>query len=201
MTASESSTIHQTLAAPASFEQQIKHSRFLAQAEPISSVEQAQQRLEALCRPVASHHCWAWRFDSAYRSADAGEPAGTAGRPILAAIDGQGLDRVLVVVSRWFGGVKLGSGGLVRAYGGTAAECLRRAERSAIRDVRRVDLQLAHDDLGLVRHCLGQAGAQVQSEQWLSDAVQLRVGMDAETLPTLCEQLRNATSGRIQIST
>lgn len=193
--------LRQTLAAPASFEQHIKHSRFLAQAEPISSVEQAQHRLEELCRPVASHHCWAWRLDSAYRSADAGEPAGTAGRPILAAIDGQGLDRVLVVVSRWFGGVKLGSGGLVRAYGGTAAECLRRAERSAIRDLRRVLLRLAHGDLGLVRHGLAQAGAEIESEQWLSDALQLQVSVDGEGLPALCEQLRNATSGRIQIST
>jgi putative IMPACT (imprinted ancient) family translation regulator len=58
---------------------------------------------------------------------DDGEPAGTAGRPILQAIEGQGMDRVVVVVKRWYGGIKLGAGGLMRAYGGTAAECLRRA--------------------------------------------------------------------------
>src|SRR3546814_18000784 len=77
--------------------------------------------------PDATHNCWAWRIGDDYRSNDDGEPAGTAGRPILAAIDGQGMDRVVVVVTRWFGGIKLGAGGLVRAYGGTAAECLRRA--------------------------------------------------------------------------
>ncbi len=66
---------------------------------------------------------------SEYRSNDDGEPGGTAGRPILAAIDGQGFDRVAVVVTRWYGGIKLGAGGLVRAYGGAAAECLRAAPR------------------------------------------------------------------------
>ncbi len=62
----------------------------------------------------ATHNCWAYRHGQDYRSSDDGEPAGTAGRPILAAIDGQGFDRVMVVVTRWFG-IKLGAGGLVRA--------------------------------------------------------------------------------------
>src|SRR3546814_2284064 len=59
--------------------------------------------------PDATHNCWAWRIGDDYRSNDDGEPAGTAGRPILAAIDGQGMDRVVVVVTRWFGGIKLRS--------------------------------------------------------------------------------------------
>ena len=77
--------------------------------------------------PTATHNCWAYRIGSEYRFSDDGEPAGTAGRPILAAIDGQGCDQVVVVVTRWYGGIKLGAGGLVRAYGGCAAECLRAA--------------------------------------------------------------------------
>jgi putative IMPACT (imprinted ancient) family translation regulator len=78
----------------------------------------------------ASHHCWAFRLfqDVRARSSDAGEPSGTAGRPILSAIESAGLADVAVVVVRWFGGVKLGTGGLSRAYRDTAAETLRRAE-------------------------------------------------------------------------
>ena len=67
-----------------------------------------------------------------YRFSDDGEPSGTAGKPILQAIDGQQLDNIAVVVIRWFGGILLGSGGLMRAYGGTAATCLRQAEKTEV---------------------------------------------------------------------
>ena len=103
-----------TLSSPASHLLEAKHSRFLAQAMPVTSAEEAQAGLAALGDPDATHNCWAWRVGGQYRSSDDGEPAGTAGRPILAAIDGQGCDQVLVVVTRWYGGIKLGAGGRVR---------------------------------------------------------------------------------------
>ncbi len=88
----------------------------------------AQERLVTLARrhPDASHHCWAWRLGNPprERSSDAGEPAGTAGAPILRALRGAGVSDVLAVVTRWFGGTKLGKGGLARAYGGVAREAL-----------------------------------------------------------------------------
>ncbi|MFC6616804.1 IMPACT family protein [Deinococcus radiophilus] len=77
--------------------------------------------------PDATHHCWAYRIGELYRFNDDGEPGGTAGAPILRAIEGQGVQHVMVIVVRYYGGVKLGTGGLVRAYGGAAAECLRTA--------------------------------------------------------------------------
>src|SRR5690606_2732749 len=85
--------------------------------------------IEAHHAADASHHCWAYRIGNEYRYSDDGEPGGTAGRPILQAIDGQGYDRVVVLVVRWFGGIKLGTGGLIRAYGGCAANCLRAGTR------------------------------------------------------------------------
>jgi len=73
----------------------------------------------------ATHHCWAFRlFDGRARSSDAGEPSGTAGKPIAMAIEGAGLHDVAVIVVRWVGGIKLGTGGLARAYGETAAAVL-----------------------------------------------------------------------------
>jgi len=121
-----------TLVRTERFEQEIKKSRFLAQAAPVESEEEA-RRFIAECRiPDAGHNCWALRVGDVYRFSDDGEPGGTAGRPILQAIEGQEMDRVVVVVSRWFGGILLGAGGLVRAYGGTAASCLKAAERAPI---------------------------------------------------------------------
>ena len=104
-----------TLAADAHHSLEIKHSRFVAQACALASPEQALEQVRRFAAVDATHNCWAYRYGQEYRSSDDGEPSGTAGRPILAAIDGQGYDRVVVVVTRWYGGIKLGAGGLVRA--------------------------------------------------------------------------------------
>ena len=94
-----------TLAAPASHAIDVRHSRFLANAAPIASAGDAAAFVAQVSIADATHNCWAWRFGGDYRSSDDGEPAGTAGGPILAAIVGQGFDRVAVVVTRWFGGI------------------------------------------------------------------------------------------------
>lgn len=114
------------------FSQDIKKSRFIAHAAPVASEEEARTFIAGVADPSANHNCWAWRIGQAYRFSDDGEPSGTAGKPILQAIDGQSLDGVAIIVTRWFGGILLGSGGLVRAYGGTAAACLRQAAKTEI---------------------------------------------------------------------
>lgn len=107
----------------------IKNSVFRAFATKISSEEEAIAFLRRVEDKDATHNCWAFRVGHVFRSSDDGEPSGTAGRPILSAIEGQDFDGVMVVVTRWFGGVKLGAGGLVRAYSAAAATCLRLAEK------------------------------------------------------------------------
>jgi uncharacterized YigZ family protein len=188
-----------TLAAPASHAIEVKHSRFLAQAAPVQTSAQALAFLEEIARTPATHHCWAWRIGGDYRSSDDGEPAGTAGRPILAAIDGQGFDRVMVVVTRWYGGVKLGAGGLVRAYGGAAAECLRAAPRQALVDWREFDILAAFDDTGPVHAALAAHGAQRLSEAFDADGLRLRVRLPADRVDALAAQLRDATRNRARI--
>ncbi len=93
----------ETLAAPAEAMLEVKKSRHLARAEPVDSPQAALAFIERVSVPEATHNGWAYRIGAAYRFSDDGEPAGTAGKPILAAIDGQGLDGVAVVVTRWFG--------------------------------------------------------------------------------------------------
>lgn len=111
--------------------QKIERSEFLGVAFPVSNDDEFFHELTAIEKRWfdATHHCWAFRLfhEGRTRSSDAGEPSGTAGKPILAAIEGAGLHDVGVVVVRWFGGVKLGTGGLARAYRDTAAQTLREA--------------------------------------------------------------------------
>ena len=127
-----------TLAGSARHEiDKIKGSRFLALVTPVTDEQQAKDFLQA-CRKefhAARHHCSAWRLRSnggEFRSSDDGEPSGSAGKPILAVIDGRELVDLAVVVVRWFGGTKLGVGGLVRAYGQAAAEALDLAEKRVV---------------------------------------------------------------------
>lgn len=114
------------------YQQEIKKSRFIAIAAPVASEQAAKEFLTSHSDLTANHNCWAWRMGQNYRFNDDGEPSGTAGKPILQAIDGQQLDNIVVVVTRWFGGILLGSGGLMRAYGGSAATCLRLAEKTEL---------------------------------------------------------------------
>ncbi len=187
-----------TLAAPAQYLLDVKHSRFIAQAFPIASAESAQAALPGLSDPNATHNCWAWRIGDQYRSSDDGEPAGTAGRPILAAIDGQGYDRVLVVVTRWFGGIKLGAGGLVRAYGGAAAECLRRAERQPL--IRTVDLLVLCEfaDIGSVHAIAAALVAEKLGEDFDANGARLRLRIAEDRAVDLKTRLRDATRNRVR---
>ena len=187
-----------TLPAPVSLAIEVKHSRFLARAAPVDSAQAAQSFDGAVSDPAATHNCWAWRIGGDYRSSDDGEPAGTAGRPILAAIDGQGFDRVAVVVTRWFGGIKLGAGGLVRAYGGCAAECLRTAPRVALIDMRTLVLACGFDDLGSVHAALTALDADKAGETFDEDGARLTVQLPADRVDILKIRLRDATRNRVR---
>lgn len=188
----------ETLAAPARHQVEVRHSRFLAHAVHAAAAEDALAALPALTVPEASHNCWAFRCGDAYRSSDDGEPAGTAGRPILAAIDGQGLDRVLVVVTRWFGGVKLGAGGLVRAYGGAAAECLRTAERRPLVEYVEPEVLFDFDDTGLVHMALAAHAAERLEETFGAHGVRMRLRVRADEVAALARRLRDASSDRVR---
>src|SRR5512138_3130194 len=96
-----------TLAAPARLHQEIRKSRFIAHAAQAADPDAALAFVESVTDRSATHNCWAYRIGQQYRFSDDGEPSGTAGKPILQAIDGQGFDQVVVVVTRWFGGIKL----------------------------------------------------------------------------------------------
>ncbi|WP_019587118.1 IMPACT family protein [Deinococcus apachensis] len=186
-----------TLAAPHRFDAVVENSEFLAFAGRADTPEEALAQLAALREryPDATHHCWAYRIGPLYRFSDDGEPGGTAGSPILRAIEGQGVDHVMVVVVRYYGGVKLGTGGLVRAYGGTAAECLRTALREAVRPRHTLTVHVPFEHLSALYHLLGTFDTVRGEEAYTVSGVALDVGVYPENADAFAAALRDATRG------
>ena len=127
----------------------INGSRFIADLVPITSADQALNQVDAVRKtyPDASHHCWAYRLrnQKQTRASDDGEPGGSAGRPILAQIEGHDFFDVVVIITRYFGGTKLGIGGLIRAYGGTAGKALDQALPRVIQETESLTIEFAYE--------------------------------------------------------
>ncbi len=185
-----------TLATAATYCLEVRHSRFLAQGQSADTPAAALSFIARVSDHDATHNCWAYRIGAEYRSSDDGEPSGTAGRPILAAIEGQGYDQVVMVVTRWYGGIKLGAGGLVRAYGGAAAECLRVAERRPLLVMQVLWLACAFEDLGNVHAALALHSATKLREEFTPAGARLQLQLPAEHTDALKNHLRDATRNR-----
>ena len=188
-----------TLAAPAQLTQDVRKSRFLANAANASTPEAAIAFVAAVADAGATHNCWAYRAGQHYRFNDDGEPSGTAGKPILQAIDGQGLDEVVVVVTRWFGGIKLGAGGLMRAYGGCAAECLRGAAKRELIHTSDVEFDLGFGALPLLYARLADFDARKLSESFVSEGAVLRVRIPTKRLDALRALLADVSRGQCSV--
>ncbi|KFN50914.1 IMPACT family protein [Arenimonas composti] len=189
----------ETLAAPAQHALEAKKSRFLAYARPVDSPAEALAWFAEAGDPQATHNCWAWRIGGDYRFNDDGEPGGSAGRPILAAIDGQGLDRVAVLVVRWYGGTNLGVGGLVRAYGGVAAECLRTAPRRPLIAWCEARLHCDFALSGTVHALLEPHGAQKLDEAFDEHGLHLHLRLPASSYEALAARLRDLSRGAARL--
>ncbi|MFK7700734.1 IMPACT family protein [Pseudomonas caspiana] len=189
-----------TLVGPCEFREEIRKSRFITLAAPISSAADAQAFIEQNSDLNATHNCWAWKLADQYRSNDDGEPGGTAGRPILAAIEAQEFDQVVVLVIRWYGGIQLGTGGLARAYGGGANKCLQQAERLPL--ITRVPLSLScsFSELALVKLRVAELNGLVQQEDFTANGVDLAIAVGPEQVEVLQRQLADLSRGRIVLS-
>ncbi|RCW25836.1 putative YigZ family protein [Ciceribacter lividus] len=191
-----------TLESTETFEQEIKKSRFQAVSGPVATEAAARDFIETCSEHSAGHNCWAWRIGSIYRFSDDGEPSGTAGRPILQAIDGQSLDHVAVVVSRWFGGILLGSGGLIRAYGGTAATCLRAAQKILVVPRVPAQVRVGFADLALVKaRLLAVPNLRIEEETFTAEGAELALALPAHEIAEVSRLVADLTSGRSMLLT
>ena len=185
-----------TLTGRASYQEDIKKSRFIVLAEAVQSPADALQFFSAHGVADATHNCWAYRIGSEYRYNDDGEPGGTAGRPILQAIEGQDCDRVAVLVVRWFGGIKLGPGGLIRAYGGTAAQCLRLAGKTEIIDEVMVACRCRYADMARIQSRFAAFQARIVSERFDGNGVLWQLAVARSREKCLSELFSDLTRGQ-----
>lgn len=189
-----------TLAGPASSELLIRKSRFLGTVQPVAGRAQAVDVVESLrcAHPGAAHVCWALMAGGQSAANDDGEPSGTAGRPMLDVLRHQHLEGVLATVVRYFGGVKLGAGGLVRAYTDAVAQALLAAERTPVRAWASWQCRFAYALEGQVRRSLERHEAVVESVEHAQDvSIVLQVPRDrAQELRT---HLTDLGSGRVNV--
>ncbi len=153
----------QTLAAPAHSELIIKKSRFIGCVQPMADRASAQAAVDALWKqhPGAAHVCWALLASGQSAAVDDGEPGGTAGRPMLDVLRHQDLEGVQATVVRYFGGVKLGAGGLVRAYTDTIAQALLTAPKIILQRMATLQCMVPYALEGLLRREVEAAGAEL----------------------------------------
>ena len=177
-------------AAPVRAKLREKGSRFLALLEPVADEAAARARLASIesDHRDATHCCWAWRLGAPARERcdDAGEPRGTAGPPVLRALQTAELADALLVVVRWFGGIKLGKGGLVRAYGAVAREAVAAAPIAHRLQRATVTLELPYAHLGAVQRLLRPPEVELVEESF-GERVRLVLAVAEERLAAVRE--------------
>jgi uncharacterized YigZ family protein len=188
-----------TLKAFFRFEEEIKKSRFIVNASPVQSPEEAFQFLKNIQEQQASHNCWAYRIGQQYRFSDDGEPGGTAGKPILSAIERQEIDYVMVVVTRYFGGTKLGAGGLIRAYGGCASKCIQSAPKCEIILKSQLQIETTFEWTGQIYAMFDKFKVEKIREVYHEHGISLEIKLKHSDLDAFTKSLKDLSSGNINI--
>jgi len=198
------SDLYRTAAHRATVELKERGSRFIAEAVSVSAPEEALKEIQAVKRRehAAKHHCSAYRIgvDAAFqRFDDDGEPSGTAGQPILRQLVARGLTNTLVIVTRYFGGTKLGTGGLMRAYGAAASLALDEAGEVQ-REVRtRVRVRFSYDDTATAMLALEQFDGRIIRSKY-TDVTTLEVSIRASKAEAFRAAFVEMLAGRGQVN-
>lgn len=189
----------------ASAEILVKNSVFVGTVAHAQDAEQARQQVDRVRDryPDANHHAWAFVITGGPQaeigSSDDGEPGGTAGRPMLAVLQGQGLVQAVAVGTRFFGGIKLGTGGLVRAYSDCIRQALLQLPTAELIYHHRAVVSIDYSPYGTLVYTLPRLGVLIDDEQF-GEAVRLTLAIPPEALEPVGDLLSEATSGRIILS-
>lgn len=194
---------YRTITDRASARFSVQGSEFIGHAAFVETVEEAEAFIEKVCieHDDATHNVPAYRVRAdPFReyASDGGEPSGSAGKPMLSVLQGQGLENVCVVVTRYFGGTELGVGGLVRAYSQATKDVLDSATIVEKRPQTRFSAVVDYDDSGTVRGILESDGAEFDADY--SERVVFDVSVPRAEADALFDRLRSATSDRIELS-
>jgi uncharacterized YigZ family protein len=183
----------------------VSRSRFICFLSPCSSHEEAKEQLKKcqLLHPQANHHCYAFltgqsEDSQGYGFSDDGEPSGTAGRPMLAALQGSDIGEISAIVVRYFGGTKLGTGGLQRAYGGSVRQALTLLE--TVTKVPMIEKQLTCDygQIKDVLYFVEQAQGEIIHQNFAAQ-IELIIALPEEKLAKVKQQLQTFSSGLLNL--
>lgn len=195
---------YHTVLNPARVEIKVKSSRFIAEVNNAESAANAQGFINSIAKRehAATHHCYAYRIGSnekeEFKYADDGEPSGTAGKPIYDCLLGRELTNTIVVVTRYYGGTKLGTGGLARAYSDAAKQALDKAGQKTVYITDRLDIQFELKHFDQILKILSNFSAKKISSDF-SELARLTIAVRKSKTKELSEALTNLTNGQIKI--
>ena len=179
-------------------EELIKKSLFISVCGHVTSTDDFFHFLEQHQDLTATHNCWAYKIGNQYRFNDDGEPSGTAGKPILAAIEGAGFDFLGALIIRYYGGIKLGTGGLARAYGGTTARNLQLTNFTHYIPTREFKVQLPFEFNQPLFNLTTDYDAKIIQQEFNEKGVQCKISIPQTKLKPFKESLKNTTKGQVE---
>ncbi len=180
-------------------EEVIKKSTFISIVAPVVSAEEAKAFLSKHSQSDVTHNCWAYKVGQVYRFNDDGEPSGTAGKPILNAIEGQGFDNTVALVIRHYGGIKLGTGGLMRAYGGGVSRCLQAADFEIMQDMSELIFKVPFAYIQAIHNLASNIQAEILSEDFDEQGAIIIVKLLTEKIEICVKKAVNLSKGQIQL--
>jgi len=199
-------TPYQVLSAPLMVQTEVKRSKFLAYIAPTQGAEQAKAFVNQIraIHPDASHNCWAYVASRPENSveigySDDGEPSGCAGRPMLNVLQGSGIGEITVVVSRYFGGTKLGTGGMARAYAGAVSAVLAQAVTSEKAVLIELSFSCDYGWSNLVEQLMSQYEAILIKANYQA-AIDYHIAVDIRQHQQFIDQLKQSSNGQINIA-
>lgn len=194
---------YRTVARAGVHETEVNRSRFICALAPAATEQEAQEFVAGIRRehPAASHHCFAYVIGadaSVQRASDDGEPGGTAGVPMLQMLTRREMRYVVAVVTRYFGGMKLGAGGLIRAYGGAVGEALDTLGTLTRHRFRLATVTVAHQRAGRLENELRATGRTVREVRY-AEAVTMEIGLPDAEVEDFRRWLADATAGEAEL--
>lgn len=186
-----------TLDEAGEYSEEIKKSKFICLVRPVTSADEAMEFIKQNSDPAARHNCWAWKIGNDYRFNDDGEPSGTAGKPIFNAIEYAEVTNVVALVIRWFGGVKLGTGGLCRAYGGVTSSCLKKLSFSEIKQMRNLEVLVPFEFTNAVYHLIETQALSKEFEEYEDKGLRLKLSFEEKLFDTITDSLQEISRGRV----
>lgn len=191
-----------TIKSPSESKFTVKGSKFLGYAYPVETAEEIDEILSGIRKKYydATHHCYAWQLgngkDMTFRFNDDGEPSGTAGKPIFGAIQRLDLTNVLIVSIRYYGGTKLGTGGLIKAYGQSASDTLEAAKIKTVEIGDTIEFISTYEQHPIIMRSVNQYHL-ISFDQEFAEKVKVTIEVDEHDTQKLIEDVKNASNGAV----